>query len=696
MFYKLIMPVFFLLLIASLLACSLPATSDVPSPDMVSPSAPVPDITLTPAPVILPSPEPTTLPFSTLPPATSPVPQQSPSPETTPSPAPDLPAIEDPLSAPSETPWEPFEFRTNEPTAYPVFACHTIMKGHMNITLEELALQQEDMTEDIILGPSQKIDCIDLVYLMEMLGDMEIPDTEALGVFDVLMDYSRALIELGFTQQLKVGDLDEVYSQEIDLFCTDEGAAGALQQTSQLNVDSMISDFNLPDLEFQSVDIDRDLSSLGADSVGTVTSIQFMGIQMTVYQLAVRHEKMLSIITTNDNNVISQREYEDNIDRIIALSKKAIERIRAGVENQEIFSPGPDTGRFCELLKLLPQESIRYKEEYLIMNDYAALRDMRGISIPNSSSPDSISDYLKDMYGLIDDYHQLLNNRFMASFMSGLGTYARSAPITLENVGFNLFSVDADIQISGETQTLNALLGRYDPAATARAMENRDKWPEAVRQSFTSENYGGITVYSWGDGCFDESLAFEPPHIDNQGRALPMAVTEHSLFYADSVTKIKSMINAGLTFSPSLAEVPEYRAAARGLSELGVFSGIIGNASIANSQDFLEDTGTARLLKHYRVFGTGIGSDLLGPYVALVLVHDTSEQAGKNAEILVDRVNHTSWTEPGQQEDSWRLYVDYMQVQAKGNVLYAKLYGDRGIDFWRTWLYEGYPFLLHE
>jgi len=82
--------------------------------------------------------------------------------------------------------------------------------------------------------------------------------------------------------------------------------------------------------------------------------------------------------------------------------------------------------------------------------------------------------------------------------------------------------------------------------------------------------------------------------------------------------------------------------------------------------------------------------------MALVLVHDDSEKALENVEILIDRIHETKWIRPVDWEDSWRLYVDYIQIRAEDNVILAKLYGDRGMYIWERWLLECYPLLLHE
>jgi hypothetical protein len=367
--------------------------------------------------------------------------------------------------------------------------------------------------------------------------------------------------------------------------------------------------------------------------------------------------------------------------------------------NTDIFTPVSNAGRFLDLLKLLPRDSLKEKADFVIMNDYSAVRNIFSVSLPSIPTKENVEKYIKAMYGMGGDFHYTTG--IAASFISGHDMFAQSTSICLENIGFNLFNVDADIQTiniqdHASNRFSDALIGRYDPVATARSLTNQTAWSEVVRNGFASENYRDTIIYSWGDGSFGESLSLKPPILDKLGRALPLAVTKSNVFYSDSKISVKSMIDASISSSASLADIPEYQSAAKGLSKLGAYCGIIGNESLSSGKDFLKDTGIARRLHPYRAFGSGAGRDFLGPYMALVLVHDTNEQAAKNVDILIDRVNHTKWIQPVDWEYFWRLYVDYIQIQAEGNVIYAKLYGDRGQYLWERWLFEGYPVLLHE
>ncbi len=189
-----------------------------------------------------------------------------------------------------------------------------------------------------------------------------------------------------------------------------------------------------------------------------------------------------------------------------------------------------------------------------------------------------------------------------------------------------------------------------------------------------------------------------PPDLDTLGRAYPLAVTKNNVFYASSLQKIKVMIDSGKNIRPSLAEKPECLSAAKGLSVLGAYCGIIGSGSLPNEHAFRlrKDIGDAPPFHNFLVFGMGTGRDFLGPFTALVLVQENSVHAAENVDILIDRINKTEWLSGGQSTKSWRNYVDYVQVKAEDNVVLAKLYGDQERYLWKNWLLEHSPLLSNE
>jgi len=570
--------------------------------------------------------------------------------------------------------------------------------GDFSIPLDKLALHQEDLRDGILLAAPKEMNS---VILSNGMGEILEMDDYSDNFKDSFISYAQTLLDLGFVCKWSVGCQEGNYQQDINVFFTSDGAERSMSQLPQVTMDLLVATYEEAGLDAEAEIINIDSTELGMENWGIyLTTGSGLG-KGYLHQVCVRERNLLSIITIA-SSLFSSPPYSGKIvDDALLLSQKAIERIQSQLGSMDLLIPMPKDRRFLDLLRLVPSDVINRNDEYIIMNDYATIRDLFDISIPRTLTEEDIEEYMISMYGISIDYHIGMAT---GSFISGHDMFAVTTPIRLENVGFNLFNVDADIHTSyhsvytdNYTQFYTALIGRFDPIATHEALNNQVKWPEEIRDKLNSEDYQDITIYSWIDGYIKrENIGLMPPNLDTNGRAFPLAVTKDNVYYSESVDSIKLMIDSSMNLTDSLADIQEYKLAAEGLSELGAYSGIIGNEVIPNSIGFQRDESSAPLLRLYIAYGTGVGRDFLGPYMALVLVHDDSEKALENVEILIDRIHETKWIRPVDWEDSWRLYVDYIQIRAEDNVILAKLYGDRGMYIWERWLLECYPLLLHE
>ena len=513
---------------------------------------------------------------------------------------------------------------------------------------------------------------------------------------DVLSNYCQTLLELGFTYKYSMARQEGDYQQDILLFFTQDDAERALLKLPQMAMDLFLALYEELGAEIESESSDIDTSELGPDSHGISVTLREGQEKIRICIVASREKNVISIISIA--SLPSSPYFDNATEDAISLSKQALEKIRTQMGGKEPLSPVPESTYIPELMKLIPAALIDGKDNYMVINDYAMIRELFDATIPDTSTDKDIEEYLKSMYGFGDDL-DYMSGMATGSFISGHDMYSTSTPIRMENVGYNLFNVHADIYTDYTANYTNynaAIIGRFDPIVTQEAMSNQSKWPEAVRDNFILEDYRDTKIYSWSDYDYGKENWMKPPILNRIGQALPFAVTPTNVFYAETLGSVKMMIDASEGNTTSLADVDEYYTAAKGLVELGAYSCIIGSESIVNSEDFQRDESETLLLKPYLTFGTGIGRDILGPYMALVLVHDNATAAATNAEILVERVNNTTWMRPVDWLDAWRLYVDYIQVNAEGNVILAKLYGDRAQYIWERWIYECNPFLLHE
>jgi hypothetical protein len=176
------------------------------------------------------------------------------------------------------------------------------------------------------------------------------------------------------------------------------------------------------------------------------------------------------------------------------------------------------------------------------------------------------------------------------------------------------------------------------------------------------------------------------------GRAMPLAVTDKYLFYAPSLEMIKLMIDASQGETESLADLPEFAAIADGLSKLNAYTALIGLESLANGNPELIETYSGPRLKKFVTFGSGLGRDSKGIYTALVLYHESADDAESNISLLEQRIAGTISILGG---TPWSEIITDTEIKVEGQVLLAKLYTD-SLVLWGSLVYGRDILLLHE
>jgi hypothetical protein len=196
-------------------------------------------------------------------------------------------------------------------------------------------------------------------------------------------------------------------------------------------------------------------------------------------------------------------------------------------------------------MKLIPGyvlEKESGKISYIVIHDFAKIREVFDFTTIDGPEHYAIN-VLSRKTGVIP-----------SGFISGLDQYAIAGPIRKSNIGYDALNIDAAIYswaifssvlpLEKPPETFQALIGRFDPESTRAAFAERDGWVKSINDSYAFENYQNILLYSWGDGHqLDLSRKLTPPHIDFLGRARPLAVTENNVFYSDSITNLKSIID---------------------------------------------------------------------------------------------------------------------------------------------------------
>lgn len=350
-------------------------------------------------------------------------------------------------------------------------------------------------------------------------------------------------------------------------------------------------------------------------------------------------------------------------------------------------SEGDSSNRFHQLLKLIPSE---YKDspEALVLTDLASYYEDYGISLTDSEgkpiTPEEYINFIRE-----NEIHITLGG----SDITGYGRQAMSGTTQVNYVGYDFTSLDAEIQTGSSPVNVVAAIGRYDPKSMRDALSHQDEWPFWAVDAYTIEEYRGVTIHSWGDG-FEIHLdtRLMPPHIDQLGRARPLAVTDKYLFYAPSLEAIKLMIDASQGKTESLADLPEFAAIADGLSELNTYTALVGDESLANGDPELTGTYPGPRLKKFVTFGSGLGEDSKGIYMALVLYHESADDAESNISLLKQRIADTNSIF---EDIQWSEIITDTEIRVDGNLMLAKLYTD-SLSLWTIIPYGRDILLLHE
>jgi hypothetical protein len=353
---------------------------------------------------------------------------------------------------------------------------------------------------------------------------------------------------------------------------------------------------------------------------------------------------------------------------------------------------------FIELLNLVPVDAASGDGPiYFTLADHTSFYKDTGITF---STPEEL------IYIMNTEFSTLWHVVY-GEYITGYGSDMDRSTIRKEYVGYDITCIDAEIQFGNPPYNGVAAIGRFNPGATEDALNNRDEWPSWAVTAYTTKDYRGVTIHSWGDGL-KTNLQYRlmPPHIDMLGRARPLAITDKYLFYAASVETVKLLVDASENAHSSVADLPEYAAIANGLADLKAYAAmIVHQSALANTPigpgdawDSLTEAQKQALadqygprLKKYVTFGSGVGMDEKGTYTAIVIYHENSADALANVSLLKQRIENSSSGSTGR---PWSERITDSDIRAEGNVLLAKLYSSAGL--WASWVYAQDNLLYHE
>lgn len=149
---------------------------------------------------------------------------------------------------------------------------------------------------------------------------------------------------------------------------------------------------------------------------------------------------------------------------------------------------------FIELLNLVPASAVGNGMPFsFTLIDYASAYEADGITL---TTPEELINNFTDM----DKDNISYSFAGSGSFITGYSRYAFPPSIKKEHMGYDVTCVDAEIQFGMPPGTGVAAIGRFDPQATKDALSHQDDWPDSIKARYTTEEYHGVTIHSWGDG----------------------------------------------------------------------------------------------------------------------------------------------------------------------------------------------------
>jgi hypothetical protein len=351
---------------------------------------------------------------------------------------------------------------------------------------------------------------------------------------------------------------------------------------------------------------------------------------------------------------------------------------------------------FSELLKLLPASAKETKGFDLF--DHEAWLKVNGLSFYDTTGQKvTPKDFVQQLISL-EKSNQLVGGGIVSvnSHYSGWDRFMLQTTITDEYMGYDYADIGAEINniaFGGERESAtfwNAFMGNFNSQVTQQAFNLHKDWNPKLIETYTNETYKGFTIHSWGSNVQDLDYSLQPPHIGFGGYVMPLAISDKNLLLSDTVSNIKTMIDASQGITPSLADVPEYSLLAQGLDKLGAVCAELADESLAPYDEQYFKSYTHRL-KKFLTAGTGAGKDEKGFYVATVIVHDSPETATQNASLLRQVINTRVDTIYGKPGVVWKDIITDTDIKADGKVLLAKLYTTRNI-----WVISGNTLLVHD
>ena len=234
----------------------------------------------------------------------------------------------------------------------------------------------------------------------------------------------------------------------------------------------------------------------------------------------------------------------------------------------------PETeNTFLKLLRLIPED---IKLSGIVeIKDYEKWRELNQIDIYKTDNERcNVEEYVERLADAMDDGEFLAEHIFQnEDFYTGFNRYMRTTTISDEYIGYDFVDVDAQVTVlTYGADMMLAAIGNFSEKSTNDALSAQKGWKPLTKEKYSTENYSGLTIHSWGDGTdINIDITLSPPHADIGGRLLPLAVDDGFLFMSHSVDNVKKMIDAGTGKTASLLDMEGYVQAAEAMNDAGAY-----------------------------------------------------------------------------------------------------------------------------
>jgi hypothetical protein len=367
-----------------------------------------------------------------------------------------------------------------------------------------------------------------------------------------------------------------------------------------------------------------------------------------------------------------------------------------------------------DMLEVIPDSLATLS--YVNYVNFVAWREVQGIKLDRYTDTggyliqDGENTYVNDLlFNPGGEYSTIPHGT--APFVSGMGPanpYMLHSPVRITNTGYGPLQVEQSIiaeSYPGENKIIKyeAINGNFDLMAINQATDN---YFNPYSLPLISE-YDNIDLYSW-DGEMRLERRFSPPIFDNLGQGRTLAIQKNRIFGSTLIDYVYEMIGTSRGRVNSLAGNPTYQVMADNLEKMGAMSaimscailsydkyleilGISGSTPDPNMVELFENAGKdAPLMETYTAFASGIGKDVEGLFVIIVLTYENAETPKGNIETLKNRLAACR----NYEDKPYAEEIDSSEVWAEGTALCATLRGNV-ITYWNRFIWTE-PLLMSD